>query len=177
MNKRVLARIVPMIIIAGFSILFLGGCSLNIATKPDAYPFPSEQVFDIRSNIAVNIENFYTNPKVVEIGDRVFCDLQQFTGTALTMVQRELQIKGVKISPNTGKTVVLKMIYPRWIYGSFRAMTVHITLQAILENGQVITIDAEYQTLGNAYRAFNGATLKAVTGLLRDKEFSAYLNE
>lgn len=176
MKQRVFIRIAIRVITTGFAIFFLGGCSVNIDTKPDAYPFPSEQVFGVRPGIVVNIKNFYTKPEVAELASLVFCDLQQFTDTALTIVHRELQMKGVKISPDTKKTVVLKMVYPSWVRGMW-TMKGRVTLQAILGNGQLVTIDADNQTGGNAFRAFNGAILKAVTSLLKDEVFSAYLNE
>lgn len=42
-------------------------------------------------------------------------------------------------------------------------------LQAALGNGEQVSIDADYQTGGNATRAFNGSILRAVTGLRKTK--------
>ena len=175
MNKHQINRIVISLITIGF-VQFLGGCSLSIGTKPDAYPFPSEQVFNVRPDVETNITNFYTNPEVVVLAGKVSCDLQHFTDTALKMVQRELQMKGVKVSPASEKSVVLKMVNPIWETGMW-TMKGKVTLQATLGNGKTVTIDAVNQTGGNAMRAFNGAILKAVTGLLKDEVLAEYLNE
>ena len=157
-------------------VLFLSGCSLSIGTSPDAYPFPSEVVFSVRPGVEANVTNFYTEPEVVKLASAVRCDLQHFTATAVTMVQRELGISGVAMSPNAEKTVVLKMVDPDWVRGMW-TMKGRVTLEAALGNGEEVVVDAEYQTAGNAMRAFNGAILRAVTGLLEDEIFAAYLNE
>ena len=64
---------------AAVLVLFLSGCSMTIGTSPDAYPFPSEEVFSVRPGVAANVTNFYAEPEVVELASRVFCDLQHFT--------------------------------------------------------------------------------------------------
>jgi hypothetical protein len=157
-------------------IALLSGCSVTIGTSPDAYPFPSEKVFSVRPDVAANIANFYTEPEKVELASRVYCDLQHFTATAVAMVRRELEVKGVAMSPDAEKTVVLKVVYPSWVRGMW-TMRGRVTLQAALGNGEQVTIDADYQTGGNAMRAFNGSILRAVTGLLEDEVFAAYVNE
>lgn len=157
-------------------VLFLGGCSVTIGTSPDAYPFPSEEVFSVRPDVAANVTNFYAEPEVVELASQVFCDLQHFTATAVTMVQRELGNRGVAMSPGAEKTVVLKMTHPNWVRGTW-TMKGRVTLEAALGNGERVEIDAENQTAGNAMRAFNGAILMAVTDLLKDETLAAYLNE
>lgn len=161
---------------AALFALLLGGCSVNIGTSPTAYDFPSEKVFGVRPGVAANVTNFYAEPQVVELASRVYCDLQHFTATAVTMVQRELKLKGVMMSPDAEKTVVLKIVYPNWVRGTWTTRGL-VTLQALLGNGEEVTIDANYQTAGNAMRAFNGAILRAVTGLLEDRVFAAYMNE
>lgn len=166
-----------LILISTSLVLFNSGCSVRIETKPDAYPFPSEQVFNVRSGVAANITNFYTNPEEVEIARNVFCDLQHFTDTARMMVQRELQMKGVEMRAYAEKTVILKMTSPSWVSASIWSVESKVTLQATLGNGEIVMIDAVNRTSGNAMRAFNGAILKAVTGLLQDKVFAAYMNQ
>jgi hypothetical protein len=156
--------------------MLVAGCSVTIGTSPNAYPFPSEEVFGVRSGVTVSVTNFYTAPERVELASRVFCDLQHFTATAVTMVQRELQDKGVTMSSDAEKTIVLKMVYPNWVRGMW-SMIGRITLQATLGNGEEITIDAENKTAGNAPRAFNGAILRVVTALLKNETLAAYLNE
>jgi hypothetical protein len=69
------------------ALLLATGCSTTIATNPDAYPFPSHEVFALRSG--VSLSNGYPTEKRVELASHVFCDLRHFTETALTRVQRE----------------------------------------------------------------------------------------
>ena len=157
-------------------VLLLGACSLTIGTSPNAYPFPSEKVFSVRPDVAANITNFYTEPEVVELERNVYSDLQLFTATAVTMVQRELELKDVRMSADAEKTVVLKMVLPKWTRTMW-TQSGHVTLQAVFGNGEERSFKADYTTAGNAMRAFNGAILRAVTSLLEDEGFAAYLNE
>jgi hypothetical protein len=52
-----------------------------------------------------------------------------------------------------------------------------VALETELGNGETFAVDGESQTGGNAMRAFNGAILRAVTGLLKDQRLAAYLND
>ena len=84
------------------------------------------------------------------------------------MVERELEKQNVTLSPDATKTVILKMTHPSWVRGMW-TMRGRVTLQAALGNGEQVSIDADYQTGGNAMRAFNGSILRAVTGLLQEQ--------
>ena len=156
-------------------VLFLNGCTLTVGTNPDAYSFPSEEVFEVTPGTSVSVTNSYTAAERVELGSRVYCDLAQFTHTAITMVQRELSSKDLRMSPTGDKTIILRMAYPNWVRGTW-TMKGRVTLQAELGNGEKLSVDGESQTGGNVMRAFNGAILRAVTGLLKDPTLAAYLN-
>ena len=156
-------------------VLFLNGCSVTIGTNPDAYPFPSEEVFDVSPGISVSVTNFYTAPEQVELASNVYCDLAHFTETAITMVRRELSNKGLLMSSTGEKSIILRMAHPSWVRGAW-TMKGRVTLEAELGDGEKLSIDGESQTGGNAMRAFNGAILRAVTGLLKDPSLAAYLN-
>ena len=150
-----------------FLVLLLTTCGAgNISTKPDAYPFPSDTVFDLTPGTSVRISNFYSVEEQVKVHKRVNVDLQQFTDTAVLMVQRELTNKGLRMSSTSGKTIVLRMINPAWEKGMW-TQTGRFTLQAELGNGETLSFDGESQTGGNAIRMFNGATLRAVTEYFR----------
>lgn len=158
------------------SVVLSTACSLTVGTRPDAYPFPSERVFDVTPGGSVSVSNFYGAEERVELGSRVYCDLRHFTETAISMVQRELGKKGLILSPDGNKTVVLRMTHPSWVQGMW-SMKGRVRLEAQLGNGDAVAVDGESQTGGNAMRAFNGAILRAVTALLEDPTLAAYLNE
>jgi hypothetical protein len=160
-----------------FLVLLLTACGpMTLNTKPDAYPFPSDAVIDLRPGTSVRISNFYAAEELVKVHRTANIDLEQFTDTAVLMVQRELTNNGLLMSSTGERTIVLRMINPLWERGMW-TQTGHVTLQAELGNGETLSFDGESQTGGNAFRMFNGATLRAVTALLTDSTIAAYLNQ
>jgi hypothetical protein len=157
------------------ALLLLVGCSTTIGTNPEAYPFPSHEVFELRPGVSVALSNGYPAEARVELASRVYCDLRHFTETATAMVHRELAKAGASVGAVGPATVVLRMTHPSWIRGSW-TMKGRVTLEAQLGNGQKLSYDGESQTGGNAMRAFNGAILRAVTAFLKDPAVAAYLN-
>ena len=157
------------------AVVLLGaGCSLMVGTRPDAYPFPSEQVFDVRPGAVIDVVNGYPSAQKVTLQRNVYGDLHNFTATAVGIVGRELAKKGVAIEPHAAKKVVLRIIDPVWTIGMW-SMKANVTIQADFA-GRTITADGPYQTAGNAMRAFNGAILRGCVALLQDPVLQAYLN-
>lgn len=157
-------------------LMLLGvGCTLNIGTHPDAYPFPSEQVFDVRAGTTLEIVNGHPEPRPTELARGVFADPQHMTDTARAIVARELARKGVDVSGGGAKRVVLTMTDLVWSRG-FATQTAKLRLHAEFGDGDGVSVDGVYTTGGNAMRAFNGAILRATTALLEDQTFAAYLD-
>ena len=157
------------------AMMLLGsGCSITVGTRPDAYPFPSEGVFDVNPGVALDVVNGYDGPQKVNLQSNVYADLHNFTATAVGIVERELGKKGVSIDPHGAKKVVLRIIDPVWTVGMW-SMKANVTIQAEFA-GRTITADGPYQTAGNAMRAFNGAILRGCVALLQDPVLQAYLN-
>jgi hypothetical protein len=150
-------------------------CSTTIGTNPNAYPFPSDQVFALGPEVRVSVANGYASETRVELGSRVFCDLRHFSETATAIVSRELAKKGAAVATPADKSITLRITHPAWVQGSW-TMKGRVTLEAQLGNGEKLAYDGELQTAGNAMRAFNGAILRAVTAFLKDPAVAAYLN-
>jgi hypothetical protein len=158
------------------AMLALCACSLTVGTNPNAYPFPSSEIPPLTEGVSVSVLNSYAASERVVVAGGIYGDLQQFTDTAVAMVQRELSSKGLVVSPDGGRTIRLRMKYPSLAMGTW-SMTARVALETELGNGETFAVDGESQTGGNAMRAFNGAILRAVTGLLKDQRLAAYLND
>jgi len=156
-------------------VLAAGGCSVTIGTRPDAYPFPSDQIFDVEPGVTLEVVNGYTASERVTLASNVYCDLRHFTDTAVGIVQRELGKKGVTIGPNAEKRVVLRIVDPVWTLGTW-TMKGKVTLQAQF-GATTVSVDGQAQTGGNAPRVFNASILRSVIALLKNAELQAYLNE
>lgn len=148
-------------------------CSVTIGTDPNAYPFPSDEVFEVAPGTALSVSNSYREPTRVKLENRVYCDLQHLTETTRAIVERELVAKGAVLRDEASKKIVLRVINPIWTRGMW-SVRASLGLEARYGD-QAVTIIGEYQTGGNAMRAFNGAILRATTALLKTPELKAYL--
>lgn len=150
------------------------GCSVKLATKSDAYPFPSENIFDVIPGTTFSVNNAYKEPNKVKLDRGVYCDAKQLTDTAVTIVERELSKKGLKSRSGASKEITLKVIDPSWTHGLVK-QTGRFTLEATLGNGETLSVVGSHTTAGNGFRAFNGAMLNATDTLLQDARLANYL--
>jgi len=112
--------------------------------------------------------------KRVKLKRGVFCDLKQLTDTAVAIVTRELNQKGLRITPNADKTMRMRVVKAMWT-PKFFTQTGELTLEAALGNGACVSVDGRHETGGNAFRALNGATLFAAIAILQNPRLAAYL--
>ncbi len=163
----------------GLVFLFtLAGCGpLNVDSSPGTFPVPEMAASELKGGQSVAVENHYreaTIVRVAEIGAGVDADLHQYTETAITLVEREFRRQGIYIRSGS-KTVTLKISNVSYNYGW--TITYGLNLTAKLGNGETVIVTAENSSPATAYRAVDGAIMRAVTRLLVDQEFQEYINE
>lgn len=163
----------------GLLLLFaLAGCArLNVESSPDTFPIPDTAASGLRGGQSVAVENFYQGPTVVpvaEIGAGVDADLHQYTQTAVTLLKREFRKQGIEIRPGS-KTVTLKVSDVSYNYGW--TISYRLNLTAELKGGGIVIVTADNNSPATAYRAIDGAIMRAVTRLLFNPEFEKYINE
>lgn len=168
-------------IAASFGLIIavgLAGCSrLNVESDPDTFPVPLSSASGLRGGQKIAVENFYKGPTVVpvaETGAGVDADLHQYTQTAMTQLRRTLRAQGIPIGPSP-KTVTLKVANVSFEYGW--TITYRLSLTAALEGAGTVTVTAANSSPATAYRAIDGAIMRAVTKLLINTEFEKYINE
>ena len=131
----------------------------------------------VRGGQSVALNNAYTAETQVKIfagGVDWLADLKQYTETAMTMLGNEMQKKGITVAPQSAKSVTLRVYdvqaSPGWVIRS------SLALEALYGDGTQSTIRAENTSPSDAWRAVDGALMFAVTRLLRDEQFLAYVN-
>ena len=166
-------------VLAGLLLTALTGCGpLIIRSNPDTFAVPAEAATQLRGQQSVALNNAYKAETQVKIytGPRDWvADLEQYTETAITMLGREMTKKGIAVAPQATKSVTLRVhdvqVSLGWV------IRCSLVLEAQHGDGTKSTIITENSSPGTAWRAVDGAIMLAVSRLLRDEQFLAYVNQ
>ncbi len=158
----------------------LGGCAPPVIhTSHDTFNVPADAGKKLRAGGTVALNNAYpaeTKVKIFTMGDSGwFADLRQYTETAITMLDREMKKRGVAVDPQAAKSVKLRVYdvsaSPGWVINS------QLTLEALYGDGTKSTIRTENSSPSDAWRSVDGSLMFAVSRLLGDDQFVAYVNK
>lgn len=167
----------------GAALVFLlasSGCGrLEVVSSPDTFPISDTTASDLVSGGQdVALRNFYQRPAVVSISESrsgFDADLHQYTQTAVTLLERALDKRGISVASTGRKSVTLKVsdvtLNDGWTFGC------RLNLMADLGDGDKVMVPAQNNSPATAYRAVDGALMHAVTNLLLDREFQKYINQ
>jgi hypothetical protein len=156
----------------------LAGCTTTIVSNPDTFDVPADAAKHLHAGGSIALNNAYPLelPKQIwtDGSSRWMGDLKQYTDTAITMLGKELKKKSIAVDPKAAKTVVLRVHGVRashgWTIGAV------LTLEAQYGDGTKSTITTKNNSPADAWRAVDGALMFAVSGLLSDDKFLAYVN-
>lgn len=170
-------------VVVGLLLVALTGCGaqmkMAIRSSPDTFAVPSSATELLRSKQNIAINNAYQSQTPVYLftlgkGD-FFADLKQFTETAMTLLEREMTKKGVTVAPAT-KSVTLRVHSVQNKIG-FATAAASLVLDAEYDDGTKSLIQAQDTSAVGGRRAIDGALMRAVSQLLRDERFLAYVNK
>ena len=159
----------------------LAGCAPPVInSNPDTFNVPADAAKYLHAGGPVALKNAYPSETKVKIwtnGDmNWFGDLKQYTDTVMTMMSREMAKKSVVVQTGAPKTVTLK-VYDVGATPGFWVIPSHVTLEAAYGDGTKSTIMAENSSPSDAWRSVDGSLMFAVTRLLGDEKFIAYVNK
>jgi len=166
-------------VFSGLLFAVLTGCGpLIVKSNPSTFSVPADAAAQlVKQQQSVALNNAYKTETQVGIysGTRDWQgDLQQYTETAITLLGREMTKKGTDLSPQSAKTITLRVrdvhANPGWVIRS------DLVLEAQYGDGTNSTIASENTSPSDAWRAVDGAIMRAVSQLLRDDKFLAYVN-
>ncbi len=171
--SRRFARVVVALLVG-----VLASCASTIDSDPDTFNVPADAAKHLRAGGNVALNNAYQAETKVKIlthsGSSWIGDLKQYTDTAITMLGREMQKKSVAVGPKAAKTVTLR-VYDVSATLGWVIETV-LTLEAQYGDGTKSTIKTENSSPSDAWRAVDGSLMIAVSRLLGDDKFLAYVN-
>lgn len=158
----------------------LAGCAAPVIhTSPDTFNVPADAAKHLRAGANVALNNAYpaeTKVKIWVYGDSGWiADLKQYTDTVIMMLGAEMKKKGVALDPKAAKTVILRVYdvsaSPGWVIAST------LTLEARYGDGTKSIITAKNSSPSDAWRSVDGSLMFAVSQLLGDDKFVAYINK
>ena len=161
----------------------LSACgTVHVVTDPGAYSVPSNAASP-REGTRIALLNAYPDQTNKLIADRVQVDLRQVTDTAIHMMRRHLERKGVTVDANAPKKVTLKIVNANMYYMAIpfaERWRTNLDLEATFGDGTGTSVHAEnsapvaFRGQVVLQRSVEGATMYAVSDMLRDKRFQSY---
>jgi hypothetical protein len=165
-------------VLAGLLLAITGCAPLVIETNPDTFRVAADAASQLRGPQSVALNNAYQTAKQETIfhgGPTWTADLKQFTDTAITMLGREMSNRGVNVASPAAKTVTLR-VHSVEAGPAMFIIRSSLVLEAEYGDGTKSSIRTENSSPSDAWRAVSGALMFAVTRLLRDEQFLAYVN-
>lgn len=154
------------------------GCApIQIESNPDAFPVPLAAAPQLRGQQSIDLVNAYkvaTEARIFLGGPGWVADLRQYTQSAITLLARELRKGSVTVEP-AAKSIVLRVHSVQAAPGAF-LIPAALVLDAEYGNGTKSSI-AEQDNASSAWRAVDGALVRAIARLLTDEGFLAYVNK
>ena len=158
------------------TLMMFGGCSHYYV--PDASTFKLDAIKEFSSSNSISILNAQTSTKNVllatNMGHRFYGNLQSWTETAITITQRELINRGMKIEKDVPKILNLSIESAEGTFGAW-VLRFEITLKVETGDGYVQTYLGDNRSPATLFRAADGAVMRAVAEMLKDEHIIAYL--
>ena len=164
--------------------LLVAGCGpIMIESDPATFRVPADAAAQLRGQQNLVLKNAYEKETLAMIfaprPGRLQADLRQYTETAITLLGGEMTGKGINLSQQAAKSVTLQVRDVRVDYTPIPLLNKYdcsLVLEAQYGNGTKSVIATDNDSPGGYSRAVSGAIMFAVTRLLRDENFLAYVN-
>ena len=171
---KVLFKLLLPILLVSF---FVTGCgTVRLTASTNSFHIVKERVPSLKSGQTVKVDNFYAKPKVVTLTGRLDADLQQYTATAMTLLEQGLGHQEISVGPNGKKSIKLQVHNVKYVRG-FWSLQVDLNTTVTLGNGKSFTVTHHNSSPASGFRAVSGAIARAVEKILKHNEFIAYINK
>ena len=160
------------------SVLFQAGCgSVRMDANATDFPIARDVVPAYKPGQMIAAINDYDKPEIIKLyGDRLYADLKQYTDTAIKLLRQGLQHRQIRIRPDAGKSVKLRVHSVRY-EPAFWTTRADVNITAELGNGKHFTVFHHNASPLSGWRAVSGAITRATEKILQHPMFIRYLNE
>ena len=159
-------------------LLLLGGCTHHVI--PNASTFKLDAITEFSAKNNISLVNSQKSTKDVlfatQAGDKFYGNLQKWTDTAIEITERELSKREMNVVKDAPKSLKLSIETVKGTLG-FWVSRCEITLRVETSNGYVNTYIGDNRSPAHMNRAADGAVMRSVAEMLRDKEIIEYLKK
>lgn len=161
-------------VISVCALLLLSGCTVKLRSNPASFPITEQVVPEYSAGQTVNISNYYSEPEVVSMADSAEGDLEQFTETAIALLEQGLKHRDITVISTGTKSVKLRVHNARYKQ-AFWTLQADVDITAELGNGKTITVHHHNASPASGHRAVSGAITRATEKILKHTDFIQYL--
>lgn len=177
-GEKMLFRIVAVLLAAT-----LAACGGTIHTDPNAASLDAFRLTHLRSPHAVTLVNGVaaeTKRQIRQDSLSWEVDTRQLTDTAIAMLGRGLENQGIRVGPQSPKSLTLRVALrgasAQFVPVPTVAASARIALEVDFGDGTTTWVSGSDGSAFGVQRAFEGAIRAALHALLNDPQFVAYLN-
>lgn len=147
---------------------------------PNASTFPLDSITEFSSDRSLFLVNGHSTSSELIFASRMGVDwtanLRSWTDTAISITERELTKRGMKIESDSTKKLTLSVqnVSAEFGFGAIRCL---LDLRAETGDGYSKLYQGDNRSPANLLRAADGAVMRAVTEMLRDQQIVEYLKK
>ena len=157
-------------------LFFFGGCAHNYIPNASTFELDSIAEFSTTNSIAIVNSQSSTSDVLfgANMGHKFYGNYQDWTDTAIEITRRELSERGMNVAIDARKSLQLSIETVEGTFGTWVVLC-EVTLKVETGESYVKTYLGKNRSPGGLYRAADGAVMRAVAEMLRDKKIIAYL--
>jgi hypothetical protein len=161
-------------------LIMLQGCTYHYVADPDRYTVGLDRVPVLRINGSIHLINGQPDKSDQIIAWRGGVDysmsFHQMTDAAIRISKKTLEDRGITVSENASKSLILSIIGLKPTFG-FWVVRVVVDLEVEKSDGEKLLFKGDNTTGGSPERGIDGAILKSVASMLNDARIQAYLKQ
>jgi len=165
--------------LTGLLLTALAACGPTvIRPNPNPFSVPPDAAELLHGPQTIALHSAYKAETVEKIYTDLWAvDLRQYTGTAIAVLGKEMAKKGITPAAQAPKSITLR-VYEVRATPTWRSFGVSLVLEAEYADGTKSTIQTGNNLSSQLHEtlAVDNAIMVAVSRLLRDDQFLAYVN-
>ena len=160
----------------------MSGCAINHHVAPNPYTYPLDPIIDFKTNLSLNIINGQKNNTeqvFLTSGPNIwYADYQQWTDTAIKILEKELTRRGAIISKNSEQFIEILLRNANTDIGFFGKISHSVELDVKLGNGYTASYTGlNSNVMAGVYKQqYDGLVMRAVAAMLNDRIVIDYIS-
>jgi hypothetical protein len=167
---------VAMLLLTGLSLLLLNGCASTYYQPSNALPV--DPIHEFSSTSSVSLINGQPSTAEVNFSRRLFANLNAWTDVAISIVERELQKRGLSMKKDAQKSITMAIESAKTEVG-WVMITSQITMRVTTSSGYTATYTGVDMSgmIGKPRAQMDTAMARVVGEMLIDPQIVDFLTK